>query len=173
MLRLRDHPWNFDQRHRGITQIQDSQFWMPHNQTVHYSVTEIINKYDTRDGLQAKQAAQHRGTMYDSKSMLIARHPESQQENRCDRQPMAKRVSTEEKSLSLTSLPPLPPILFSTLFLLSFGNHIVWDYFLWEQEGSVEGKTKRLWALCMTVLYVFFHVCSQTDTLLHQRWKAS
>lgn len=45
---------------------------MPHNQTVHYSATEIINEYDSHDGLQAKQAAQHRDTMYDSKSMLIA-----------------------------------------------------------------------------------------------------
>lgn len=92
------------------------------------------------------------------------------QENRRDRQPMAKRDSTEEKSSSLSFLPPPPAILFSTLFLLSFGNHIVWDYFLWEQEGAVEGKTKRLRALCMTVPYVFFHVCSQNDTLLHQRW---
>lgn len=44
----------------------------------------------------------------------------------------------------LLAFSPAPPPSSSTVFCLSFGNHIVWDCFLWEQEGAVEGRTKRL-----------------------------
>lgn len=47
------------------------------------------------------------------------------------------------RSPALTSLPRPPPVPFNAVFLLSFGNHIVWDCFLWEQEGVVEGGAKR------------------------------
>lgn len=68
--RLRDHHWRFDQRQREITrEVHNTPFaqntvlntlWPDCPLLIHYSATEIINKYDSPDGLQANQTAQQR-----------------------------------------------------------------------------------------------------------------
>lgn len=115
---------------------------------LHYSATEIINKYDSHDDLQANQTAQQRARCMTVNPRLLpgfqrADRGTGMTDKHEQRVLLQQRSSLDRSNLSA----PLPPTPFNTLFLLSFGNHIVWDCFLWEQEGVVEGRTKRLRSL--------------------------
>lgn len=71
---------------------------------LHYCATDIINKYDSYDGLQASHGAQHGVQCNAVQSLVAAKLPEAKQ-------------SRYERELT-------PPP-FNTLFLVSIGNHIV------------------------------------------------